>query len=571
MNHLRRLFSRPRSHPLLSFRFSFFVFPSHAFLLFLSLLLITASCAPAITAITTDSQQPAENFVLVTPNPAATATPFRAPLITALSTSAPVPSATATSTATEAPTDTPAPTDLPAASDTPGSTDQAAPTASPTTAPADNGSPPPAAGDKPAYALNALMDYAGHSLTVSETVIYPNTSGAALGNIVLGVNTNLWSGVFALQSLSVNDQDSSDYTLSGQWLTVNLAAPLQPGQAVKIGIGYRLALPYSSGKFENFGYTSYETNLIDWYPFVVPYQNGSWLLPDPYSYGENLAYPEADFRVSLSFADATAPTVAASAPGSLENGALVYVLPNARNFTISASYQFQMSSANVNGVDVYSYYFAQDANAAAMALQLTQMAINTYSSSFGPYVHSSLTVVETDLNDGLETDGLYFLSRSFYQSYDGSVRNNLSVIAVHETAHQWWYGAVANNQATEPWLDEALATYSEHIFYESNYPTLVNWWWGFRVNSFAPTGWVDSRIYDTPSFRAYVNAVYFNGANFLDSLRKRIGDEAFFAFLQDYYARERGSISSADAFFTILSQHTNVDVSDLVKAYFRYR
>ena len=72
-------------------------------------------------------------------------------------------------------------------------------------------------------------------------------------------------------------------------------------------------------------------------------------------------------------------------------------------------------------------------------------------------------------------------------------------------------------------------------------------------------------------FRAYVNAVYFNGTNFLDSLRKRIGDEAFFSFLQDYYVRERGNISSADAFFYILSQHTSVDVSDLVKAYFYYR
>ena len=73
------------------------------------------------------------------------------------------------------------------------------------------------------------------------------------------------------------------------------------------------------------------------------------------------------------------------------------------------------------------------------------------------------------------------------------------------------------------------------------------------------------------SFRSYVNAVYFNGANFLDSLRQRIGDAAFFAFLQDYYARERGAISSADAFFYILNQHTSVNYSDLVKAYFYYR
>ena len=416
------------------------------------------------------------------------------------------------------------------------------------------------------------MDYGGHIVTVSEAVVYPNRSSDALASIALAVNPNLWNGVFSLQSLAVNDQASSNYTLAGQWLTVNLDAPLQPGQAVKIGIGYQLTLPYSSSKFENFGYTGRQTNLIDWYPFVPPYSAGSWVLPDPYSYGENLVYEKADFRVSLSFADpANAPVVAASAPASLENGVLVYNLPNARNFTISASPEYLVNTADANGVTIYSYYYPEDANAAANVLELTRLSVNTYSTEFGPYPHSALTVCETDLNDGLETDGLYFLARNFYRAYDGSVRNNLSVIAIHETAHQWWYGAVASNQATEPWLDEAMCTYSEHVFFEDNYPDLVNWWWNFRVYYYGATGWVDSRVYDTASFRAYVNAVYFNGARFFQALRDRIGDEAFFAFLRDYYARNNGRIATAYDFFAILDLHTSADYSDLIKTFFRYR
>ena len=150
--------------------------------------------------------------------------------------------------------------------------------------------------------------------------------------------------------------------------------------------------------------------------------------------------------------------VAASAPSRLENGALVFVLPNARNFTLSASPEYLLSTADANGVTIYNYYFASNANAAAMVLELTRLSVITYSSEFDPYPHAALSVCETDLNDGLETDGLYFLASSFYQSFDGSVRNNLSTIAVHETAPQWWYGAVANNQAVEPWLDEAMDT-----------------------------------------------------------------------------------------------------------------
>ena len=40
--------------------------------------------------------------------------------------------------------------------------------------------------------------------------------------------------------------------------------------------------------------------------------------------------------------------------------------------------------------------------------------------------------------------------------------------AVHETAHQWWYGVVGNNQLTEAYLDEGLTEYSTAIFFDEN-------------------------------------------------------------------------------------------------------
>lgn len=531
--------------------------PTRRTFFLLAILVLLSACAwPSFPAIGSTDPQADAGYVFVTPDAEATATPFQPGMATEAPTLAPLP--TSTLTLEPLPTDTPPPTDPPPVI-TPLATDTPAPI--------------PAAGERLQYWITAQMDYANHVVNVSQTILYPNTSSDALPSLLLGVNPMLWTNTFHLYTFSVNDQPSTQYTLSGQNLTVNLPVPLQPGQAVKLGIGYSLFLPYSNGKFENFGYTARQTTLIDWYPFVVPYIPGSgWVLPEPYPYGENLVYPEADFKVSLSFADpANAPVVAASAPASLENGALIYNITNARNFSLSASPEFLMSSADANGVTIYNYYFPEDASAAAMVQEMTRMSVNTYSASFGSYAHTSLTVVETDLNDGLETDGLYFLARSFYREYYGGVQNNLSVIAVHETAHQWWYGAVANNQATEPWLDEAMATYSEHVFFENNYPDLVNWWWNFRVNSKNPAGAVDLRVYDTANFHNYVAAVYFQGANFFDALRLRIGDAAFFAFLQDYYARERGSISNANAFFAILSQHTTVDYSDLLTAYFYYR
>jgi hypothetical protein len=531
-------------------------FSPHSLLLALLPFFLT-SCA-SMVAISTDPtgpRAPVAQVVLATSDLQPTLTPFQ-----------PVPNTpdapVAPSTFTPIPTFTPAPTEIP--------TELPTLAPSPTSLPTDVPTIPPNTSILPQYAINVQMDYAGHTVTVSEDVLYLNPSLDNLSNIVLAVNPNLWSGVFSLQFISVNDQPWDDYTLNGQRLTVNLATPLAPAEIVKIGLAFQLTLPYSSARFENFGYTYRQTNLIDWYPFIVPYQAGEWILRDSFGFGETLVYPLADFRVSLTFTDAAQPVVAASAPASSANGALVYILPRARNFTFSISDEYQVSSADANGVMIYNYYFPEHASAAAMTLELTREAVLTYSARFGPYPHSALSVVETDLNDGLEADGLYFLASSFYSAFDGSLQNNLAVISVHETAHQWWYGAVASDQAIEPWLDEALGTYSEHIFYESNYPNLVNWWWNWRVNSRAG-GWVDLRVYDAPTFAAYIGGVYFNGANFFEDLRNRIGDEAFFAFLGDYYARKNGQIASSADFFAILDAHTSADYSDLLQNYFYYR
>jgi aminopeptidase N len=80
---------------------------------------------------------------------------------------------------------------------------------------------------------------------------------------------------------------------------------------------------------------------------------------------------------------------------------------------------------------------------------------------------------------------------------------------------------------------------------------------------------VDASIYEAPTFRAYVNASYLNGANFLEALNYRMGDDAFYAFLQDYSARYGHGHATAYDFFAVARQNTTADISDLIAAYFR--
>jgi aminopeptidase N len=315
-----------------------------------------------------------------------------------------------------------------------------------------------------------------------------------------------------------------------------------------------------------------QLNLTNWYPFVVPFINGDWVLHDPWYYGEHLVYDAADFDVTLAFADPiNAPFVASSGAPEGAGQATRYTLTAGRAFVFSMSHQFKVGVRQFGEVAVTSYYFPFNDDGSEAALNAVGQALQTYSQHYGPYPHKSLAVVMGDFNDGMEYSAFFYLSRDFYNLYKGntSAVNYLIFVAAHETAHQWWFEQVGNDQAEQPWLDEALATYSERLFYEAAYPDLVANWWSYRVDFYQPQGFVDIPIYEGQGFRPYTNAVYFRGAHFLEDLRARLGDPIFFAFLQDYLNQEKGKIATPADFFAILAQHTQADYSDIVRQYFQ--
>ena len=455
---------------------------------------------------------------------------------------------------------TPTATPLPTLTPTPTSTNTPIP---PTRMPATSG-------ERASYVLLADLDYAAHHLSVEEGIHYPNQTGTRLDSLVLAVEPNRWEGVFDLIKIKVDGVETTRYSLQSGRLDLPLDKPLEAGQATRIEISYDLTLPWS-GSAQIFGFNNWQANLVDWFPFVVPWSpSEGWLLHVPADVGEHLVYDSVDFDVTLRQTDPSLNlVVAASASAETVNGNLHYRLEAARTFVFSASPEFQSVSDNKNGITITSFYAAGHEKAGQAALNAIQQAVQIYGEVYAPYPHASLNIVEAFYPDGMEYDGLVFLSRSFYDAYDGSLLNNLVMIGVHETAHQWFFGLVGNDQALEPWLDETLCTYSEEIFYEHASPGLVGYWWDFRVNDFQPAGKVDITIYQGGLFRPYTNAVYLRGAKMIANLRTRMGDEAFLAFLMDYTAQLSHQRSTAGDFFRILYSHTTADISDIIATYFQ--
>ena len=434
--------------------------------------------------------------------------------------------------------------------------------------------------ERPQYLMELQVNYSNKSAAVDQTITYPNWTGETLTSLVLAVEPNLWNGGFSLKSLAIDETPISNYVLEplSQRLEVPLPQPLAPGGTITITISYGLILPqmqaYSDPnevRPQIYGFSDRQLNLVEWYPFVVPYEQGDWILHNPWYYGEHLVYDVADFDVTVTFTDGTEPQIASSGAevDSGTEGSRRFTMEAGRTFALSISTLYKVAMRQVGDVTVYSYYFAfYDAPGEAM-LQTTVEAMQVYDEKFGPYRHKTLTAVQGDFNDGMEYSGFYFISRDYFNLYDNTPKNYLVIIAAHETAHAWWFDAVADDQALEPWLDETLATYSERLYYETVHPDLEQWWWGYRYFEFQAPGYVDTQIYDGGGQRPYWDKTYLTGARFMEALREKVGDEIFFAFLKDYYTQFIGRRATTADFFRVFREHSAADISDLMAEYFQ--
>ncbi|MBN1963550.1 MAG: hypothetical protein JW910_02815 [Anaerolineae bacterium] len=409
------------------------------------------------------------------------------------------------------------------------------------------------------YRVAATLDYSAHTVTVEQAVDYLNQSDQAMREIVFYVPPNAQPDVFTLDDLALGGYDETPpATLEGARLTVPLPVPLLPGCSQQITLVYTLRPPrMGSGYFPQQGYFGYEErqfNLGLWLATITHFTDGEWITPLPFNIGEQTVFPAATFEVALTVLNAPEDLIAVG-PGTMrrDGNTWTFTLPAARDLSITLSDQYRrLSTDTANGVTVELYTLPDaqppedaDYHAPRHALATAALALELYTDLYGSYPYERLVVVESAFRDGMEFSGLVFVGGEWFRSYDGDPAGYLTLITAHEVSHQWWYNLVANDQSAAPWLDEALAIYSEYIFLQENYPDLQSWWWDFRVNAFSPEGFVDATIYEFDSTRAYINAVYLRGARLMHGLRQDLGGEAFFTWLHDYCNATRGKVAAA--------------------------
>ncbi len=433
----------------------------------------------------------------------------------------------------------------------------------------------PADGYNLRYKFGLTIDYEAKKVEVDQST---SLSGLPDGivTIVMVVEPNRFPGGFSLGSMQVNDIPLETYSLTGNQLQFDLPETVRSQQVITIHLLYSLQLPAIPPpselyKPQPYGFTERQLNLVDWFPFIPPLdEQNQWVVHPPHVFGETLVYPLADFEVELVLNGNHAPLiVAASSTGSRSENRYSYEQLQARNFVLSVSPDYQVLETEAAGVAIKAYAFSESNYPNQAVIEYAAQALTEYSELYGPLPRQSVSIVQADFLDGMEFDGLYFVSKGFYNLFDGTVNGYLSLITVHEMAHQWWYGVVANDQALSPWLDEGLSTFAELQYIEKYYPDQVDWWWAYRVNYYQPEGSIDLPVYDYQFYTGYRNAVYLRSAQFLAALRDLVGTDAYNASIKRYAQSAAGKVAGPEDFWKAFADQPGYPFSDLRREYFQ--
>ncbi|MCR4407154.1 MAG: M1 family metallopeptidase [Anaerolineae bacterium] len=426
------------------------------------------------------------------------------------------------------------------------------------------------------YAIDLTVNPEDALVVGHQRVLYTNTEGVPLNDVYFRFfpNTPGYGGTATVNRLLVNSQPAHMTTeLDNSALRVALPAPLLPGEQVDFALDFQVQLPTKAEEgYGQLGIRDGVVALANVYPVIPVYDDEGWNVELAPPYGDATYTDTALYQVHC-----TAPVgMVVAASGSqvdwVDNGdgtaTWTFVSGPMRDFNLIMSNDFQVISTTVGEVTVNSYFLPTDAAGGQRALDYASAALRVYNDRFGPYPFAEFDVVEVPLNGagGIEYPGLVVIDRALYSQERGYFEH----ATVHETAHQWWYSLVGNDQLDEPWLDEALTNYSVVVYFEKVYgqkfaEMFVEDYFVHNYDEIVKAG--RDEIVGRPvaefSEEQYGPIVYVKGPLFFHYLRQQVGDETFFAILRTYFQRYRYDIATPQGFLAVANEVSGQDITPL--------
>jgi hypothetical protein len=433
------------------------------------------------------------------------------------------------------------------------------------------------------YHINAELNIADKTLSAKQNLSYVNTEDVELNELYFHVYTNAFkaketapflfddfdraysrgfeSGYTEVSSVKTDDGKDLKYTLQGEGntiLKVELSEPLKKNSVIALTMDFKVTIPPAN---ERFGYGENHFNLGNWYPVAAVYDETGWNLDKYYPIGDPFYSDSSNYEVVIKAPKEYIIAASGNLISEKEEGSdktWQFQGSSMRDFAFVANKDFKVAEQTVDGTIVKSYYYKEDEKRGKDALDIGVSSIEIFNEKYGKYPYPTYSVVETVFPSGMEYPGLVYISDNYYKTF--SNRDLLTIVIVHETAHQWWYSLVGNDQIDEAWLDEGFATYSESIYIEnalsvargkSYFNNSVEERHNEVIADQVIDGVVVRGLEDFRNWDDYGPTVYTRGAVVLNELRNKLGDEKFFQVMQEYFKEYEFKIASTEDFINI--------------------
>lgn len=422
------------------------------------------------------------------------------------------------------------------------------------------------------------IDFEGDSLNVTQEILY--VAPARLDNLVLHVYANAFdkqNDLIDILSVEIN-RKTVDYEIYGSDRTLlKLPCSLKEGHTANIAIEYTVTLPDSDTRL---GITQNGiANLACFYPVVAKYDNG-WR-EDTYSViGDPFFHDIASFYVNITVDE----ELAVAASGQVvetrlfnKNGkpkkTLEIEAEHIRDFAMAAGkLNCLTDTAEISENKVKVNYFYFEDPFPALTLERIKQSLTVFSSTFGDYPYPSFTVAQSNLDTagGMEYGSFVTVSRT-------ASREEYLDIITHETAHQWWYNLVGNDQINSAWLDEGLTEFSTCYFhyltgdrakYTSEIANMSSSYSAFSAHKYTLgfDGTMNRPLSSYLTEGEYVAVSYFKGALMFDTLLKLVGKDKFDGAMKRYFEDNKYTVANETALIAAFKTQ-GYDISGIVKSW----
>ena len=439
------------------------------------------------------------------------------------------------------------------------------------------------------YTIDVIYDDETNRILCNETLDYINNTKTTLDKIYLHIYPNAFCEE-KLVPFEKNEMDraypngfnegyidiknvlqggnKSKYKVIGEKndiLEIKLDKLLRQGEKINIDLKYNVKLPNCLGRF---GYGDNTVNVTNWFPIACVYDDNGWNLKSYEAVGDPFYSDTSNFNVKIlapsKYKLATTGNIKEQKTDTEKN---LYTIEGkmVRDFAFILSDKFVVSKTNYKNISINTYNLNEDMS--KEAVNVAKSSIDIFSKLFGDYPYDTYSVVASDFFiGGMEYPMLVMIDESLYNKENKFL---LEYVIAHETAHQWWYSVIGNDEISEPWLDEALTEYSTVLYFEEKYgketgdkliKTMEVQTRNFKANDMfkATTDYKDSSEYSL--------SVYTKGAVVFDKIRKEVGDEVFFNTLREYYSTYKFKNVNGTQFIE-LWKSKGVDIEKILKKY----